>query len=594
MVLQRPLTSMRPGTGFSWWRWSLEENIMRWFLCLLSAGLVVAAGQLPVGAGDKAVDYLKDGKLRQRLEVHEMTTDPDDIDRGPKLLRKSYVVEPDGSWSIDWMVPRREVELGLPNAKGKLTEKQLVQLAKELARHDLSKLPSHGVPAFGHIEIRFGNKKSVLHQRPGKTSAEEDKAIRARYDGIVQTVKTLCQATNTPRACGEVKDYLTDDGKLKATLTFAIVEYADDARRVQSEKSWVIESTGEWTLTTSGINFGIRPAIPTVADKGKLTAPQLAALAQHLATQNFNQCTAELGVSPASGIHGTSISFGKKTTTLLTAKGSLTAGLPKAGDPKADDWSRFVAVTLVLQNLLQPTSADPKVPDGRGRIAAREIPLKSARGPFTAAEKPTKITSADDLMKTFPDDDQIAKNVDFTKEMCLFFAWKGSGADKVSVHIKDDKGIPVVEINYITGKTADLKPHYRLFVIPKNATWRSDDLKGVQKLKLSSGPIVTGRKPIGLAIELDGKGGDKGTFAQDPNSYDEKGLGTLIGWEPVNITLKMVKDENADKKGRLLYEITGSNLGRMLLVIPANSDGPCWLVFAGKEAVVDIISLQRK
>src|SRR5258708_5998149 len=103
---------------------------------------------------------------------------------------------------------------------------------------------------------------------------------------------------STPCQAGNVKDYLTEDGKLKEKLTLAIVHHADNAGRVTSSKHWVIETSGEWKQTTAGINFGIVPPRPRLVAKGKLTAQQLAALAQHLATQDFNKLTATLGLNP--------------------------------------------------------------------------------------------------------------------------------------------------------------------------------------------------------------------------------------------------------------------------------------------------------
>jgi hypothetical protein len=42
-------------------------------LCLLSTVLIVS-GQLAVQAGDKPGDYLKDGKLKERIEVQDVLT----------------------------------------------------------------------------------------------------------------------------------------------------------------------------------------------------------------------------------------------------------------------------------------------------------------------------------------------------------------------------------------------------------------------------------------------------------------------------------------------------------------------------------------
>ena len=43
------------------------------------------------------------------------------------------------------------------------------------------------------IKVCFGKRVSELQPKPGKSSEEEDKVIRARYDGIVCAVKTLCK-----------------------------------------------------------------------------------------------------------------------------------------------------------------------------------------------------------------------------------------------------------------------------------------------------------------------------------------------------------------------------------------------------------------
>jgi hypothetical protein len=155
--------------------------------------------------------------------------------------------------------------------------------------------------------------------------------------------------TSLKAAAGDVKNYLTADGKLKETLTLTI----GNNRGIVGGSfgtTWVIEPSGAWTMTTT-------PKDATA--KGKLTAGQLAALAQHLATQDFNQLPARLGVKPYpdNNLPFVAISFGKKGSTLF---GSLTERVPEAGDSNADDWSRFVAVTLVLQNILQETKAELK------------------------------------------------------------------------------------------------------------------------------------------------------------------------------------------------------------------------------------------
>ena len=131
-------------------------------------------------------DDLKAGKLPQRLEVLE-------LQGGFAGFTGSYaVVEPDGSWAVGQMLPRNQ--RGEPKAKGKLTAEQLTTLAKELAKYDLATLPKHGEPETNPkvTRITFGKAVSELQPKPGTATPEADKAIRARYAGIVAAVKAAC------------------------------------------------------------------------------------------------------------------------------------------------------------------------------------------------------------------------------------------------------------------------------------------------------------------------------------------------------------------------------------------------------------------
>lgn len=160
---------------------------MRWSLCLLSLALC-GLGLPIVCADDKPEDYLKDGKLKERLEVR--------VTQGgfAGFTGKYYVIEPDGSWNTG-LVLAPEEKKGEPKSKGKLDAKQLAQLASDLASNDLATLPTnHGQPRANPrvIEVRFGKQTSRLQVNPGRSTPEADKAIRARYAGVVQAVKALC------------------------------------------------------------------------------------------------------------------------------------------------------------------------------------------------------------------------------------------------------------------------------------------------------------------------------------------------------------------------------------------------------------------
>jgi hypothetical protein len=189
---------------------------------------------------------------------------------------------------------------------------------------------------------------------------------------------------------GKVEDYLKD-GKLKEKLILSYVHNADRNGRSSGSTIWTIETSGEWTQTLWDMNFGIRPPRSKVVAKGKLTPEQLTALAQHLATQGFNTLPDRVGSEFTLDTWSLSVSvkFGKKTATLETMTGSLTEGRPEAGDPRANDWSRFVTLALVMQNLCQEIKpiAEPLQKADEQTKPAKVSPLKmrliAGKGPYT-------------------------------------------------------------------------------------------------------------------------------------------------------------------------------------------------------------------
>ncbi len=149
------------------------------------AVVAVPFGASVARADDQADGYLKDGKLKERLEILE-------LQGGVAGYTGTYcMIEPDGTWSTGEVLPRDEKK---PKATGTLTGEQLTQLAKALAKHDLANLESIGVPVVNprFTRVRFGDKVSDLQPNADKSPTAEEKLIRARYDGIVQAVKQLC------------------------------------------------------------------------------------------------------------------------------------------------------------------------------------------------------------------------------------------------------------------------------------------------------------------------------------------------------------------------------------------------------------------
>jgi hypothetical protein len=148
-----------------------------------------------------------------------------------------------------------------------------------------------------------------------------------------------------PCHAGEVGDYLTKDGNLKEAVTVrtGVIEFLAPPGKV-----WTIEPSGDWTEKFS-------------ESKGKLSAKQLAALAQHLAAQDFNSLPKMQGYekkgldgAARAGYHFVVIGFGRKEAAFNTKTGESRADyLPKPGDPKAAAWSRFIALELIFADMLQ-------------------------------------------------------------------------------------------------------------------------------------------------------------------------------------------------------------------------------------------------
>jgi hypothetical protein len=102
-----------------------------------------------------------------------------------------------------------------------------------------------------------------------------------------------------PCRAGEVGDYLTKDGKLKEAVT---VRMGGKDFLAPPDEVWTINPSGDWAWESTD-------------SKGKLSAKQLAALAQHLATQDFNSLPKTQGYQPKDadgGYQYVVIAFGKK------------------------------------------------------------------------------------------------------------------------------------------------------------------------------------------------------------------------------------------------------------------------------------------
>ncbi len=109
------------------------------------------------------------------------------------------------------------------------------------------------------------------------------------------------------------------------------------------------------------------------------------------------------------------------------------------------------------------------------KLVVREIPTKDLKVAPVRGGKPTEpatVATADELAKSpvvGGAADALAKQIDFTKEKLLVFAWAGSGQDKVAVTGETKDGKTVLTVAYTPGLTRDLRQHVKLFVVPKGA-----------------------------------------------------------------------------------------------------------------------------
>ena len=119
--------------------------------------------------------------------------------------------------------------------------------------------------------------------------------------------------------------------------------------------------------------------------------------------------------------------------------------------------------------------ADDKKDKEKDKPAVKEIAtkdLKLAPPKMGRATEPTTVKTAEELKKNpvvGAAAETITKQIDFEKQSLLVFAWAGSGRDTITASIgADSDKKPIVYVEYIRGKTRDLRQHVRLFAVPKD------------------------------------------------------------------------------------------------------------------------------
>lgn len=152
---------------------------------------------------------------------------------------------------------------------------------------------------------------------------------------------------------GGMSDYLTTAGQLKYTLEFQDVQggvagFTGTAR--------IIEPSGEWRV----VRFHNTP-LGTPLRQGKLTEAQIAALATHLAAQDFLALPRQLGSETLVNPRQLTIRFGDKATTMgWRPLADLTEAVPPPKDPHTAEWAKFVVLVLVIDYWTKGEKPDGK------------------------------------------------------------------------------------------------------------------------------------------------------------------------------------------------------------------------------------------
>jgi hypothetical protein len=167
--------------------------------------------------------------------------------------------------------------------------------------------------------------------------------------------------------------------KPKEGLTGKVMLEVGQTGKTPGRDKWIIETDGSWTFTKRGEK---EPSA-----KGKLTDAQMKAIAAHFSAMSFNSLPNRIGL-PAEDLvseetrYFVSLTFGTKRTVMISKDRSLADAIPKIEweprkivdkgekakeggkeyrerprEPSYEDWSRFVALTLVLKDAMKAPAA---------------------------------------------------------------------------------------------------------------------------------------------------------------------------------------------------------------------------------------------
>jgi len=133
-------------------------------------------------------------------------------------------------------------------------------------------------------------------------------------------------------------------------------------------------------------------------------------------------------------------------------------------DPKPDPAPAAAAEGIQnLEKAAEAAKGESPVKELK-ELNVKESAFRHARPP-----QPTAVRSDEDAEKLFEGESLAAfrREIDFSKEQAVVFAWQGSGQDR----IKPENTKSGTLFDYEPGRTRDLRQHTVVFVLQKNDSW---------------------------------------------------------------------------------------------------------------------------
>jgi hypothetical protein len=131
--------------------------------------------------------------------------------------------------------------------------------------------------------------------------------------------------------------------------------------------------------------------------------------------------------------------------------------------------------TLIVTSLTVLFASAVAMADEKKAPPVRALDVKVDGEVTNRFGSPVVIAGAEQLAKAIKDEAAVTtvkKAVDFEKEQVVYFAWSGSGQDKLTFAAGSDKADPDVIFTYTPGRTRDVRMHKKLFALPKDARFK--------------------------------------------------------------------------------------------------------------------------